>query len=165
MINKEEIMQLTEDYRGVWGINHSRHLLDLISIIGENQNYNEEVVWLAAYLHDWSGYSHWRKEGFDHAIRSKEVAEDYLLERGYPQELIAKVLECIETHLSAKKGRSIEAQLISDADALEFLGCVGMMRMFSMKPRDLRAAYEIAKKNDARNSQESFIERNSDRAS
>jgi HD superfamily phosphodiesterase len=146
MINKEEIMQLTEAYGGVWGIKHTERLLDLISIIGKNQEYDREIVWLSAYLHDWGGYAKWRKEGVDHAVRSKKVAEKYLTESGYDQEKLNKVLECIELRHSPEKGDSIEAHLISDADALDFLGCVGILRMFSMKPRDLRAAYETAKK-------------------
>jgi uncharacterized protein len=146
MIDKEEIIQLTEEYGGAWGSNHTKRILDMISRIGEGQKYDAEVLWLSAYLHDWGGYAKWRKAGIDHAKRSKEVAETYLLEKGYPQEKITKVLECIETHHSAEKGRSIEAQLLSDADALDFLGSVGVLRMFSMKARDLRAAYETARK-------------------
>jgi len=146
MINKEEVMQLTEEYGGVWGIKHTERILHLISIIGEDLKYDDEVVWVSAYLHDWGGYAKWQKDGVDHALRSKEVAETYLMEKGYGQEKTLKVLQCIETHHSAEKGRSLEAQLISDADALDFLGCVGVLRMFSMRPKDLRAAYEITKK-------------------
>jgi uncharacterized protein len=146
MIDREEIKRLTEEYGGAWGSNHTKRLLDLISRISEGQEYDEEVVWLSAYLHDWGGYAKWRKPEIDHAERSREVAEVYLLEKGYPQKELAKVLESIETHHSAGKGRCIEAQLLGDADALDFLGCIGVLRMFSMKSRDLRAAYETVRK-------------------
>ncbi len=36
-INKDEIARLTEEYGGQWGINHTRRLLRLISMIGEGQ--------------------------------------------------------------------------------------------------------------------------------
>ena len=55
-IDKEEIVRLTEEYGGPWGINHTRRLLQLISIIGKGQPYDAVGVWVAAHLHDWGGY-------------------------------------------------------------------------------------------------------------
>ena len=51
-IDRNEIARLTEEYGGQWGINHTRRLLELISIIGEGMEYNGEAVWMAAHLHD-----------------------------------------------------------------------------------------------------------------
>ena len=56
------------------------------------------------------------------------------------------MVACIVKHHSAVKSDSIEAQLLFDADVLDFLGCVGVFRMFSMKPRDLKAAFETSVK-------------------
>ena len=145
MIDREEIVRLTEEYGGAWGINHTRRLLKLISIIGEGQEFSADAVWLAAHLHDWGGYGKWAQEGVAHALRSKQVAEVFLAERGYPEGLTALVLECIEFHHSDDPSRSIEAILLSDADALDFLGVVGVVRDFSKNPRDLRKAYEATK--------------------
>ena len=58
-IDRDEITRLTEEYGGQWGINHTRRLLLLISIIGEGLEYNADAIWLAAHLHDWGGYSPW----------------------------------------------------------------------------------------------------------
>lgn len=145
-INKDEIIRLTEEYGGRWGISHTRRLLHLISIIGEGQQYNSEAVWLAAHLHDWGAYSKWAEPGVHHALRSKQVAETFLLERGYPEDLIELVLECIEFHHSGDPGRSVESILLSDADALDFLGIVGVLRDFSKNPRDMKKAYEATRK-------------------
>jgi uncharacterized protein len=142
-IDREEIVRLTEEYGGQWGINHTRRLLHLISIIGKGQQYNEDVVWVAAHLHDWGGYSKWMAAGVDHALRSRQVAETFLTERSYPDELLIPTLECIEYHHGADPKRRIEAILLSDADALDFLGAVGVLRDFSKKPNDLRKAYEV----------------------
>jgi uncharacterized protein len=117
--------------------------LHLISIIGEGQHYDPEVVWIAAHLHDWGGYSKWQHEGVDHALRSKQVAEAFWAEKGYPEELLQPILECIELHHSGDPSRSIEAILLSDADALDFLGVVGVLRDFSKNPRELRKAYDV----------------------
>jgi uncharacterized protein len=145
-IDRDEIVRLTEEYGGQWGINHTRRLLHLISIIGEGQRYDADAVWVAAHLHDWGGYAPWAQKGVDHALRSRQVAEPFLVERGYPAEWIEMVLECIELHHSGDPARSIESILLSDADALDFLGIVGILRDFSKKPRDLRKAYQTTRK-------------------
>lgn len=144
-IDRQEISDLTLEYGGEWGINHTQRLLHLISIIGRDVTYDEDVVWVAAHLHDWGGYSKWAQSGVDHAVRSRQVAEAFLKERNFPQEFIQHVLECIEFHHNGNPSKSIEAILLSDADALDFLGVVGVLRDFAKKPKDLRNAYETAK--------------------
>ncbi len=145
-LDRNEIAALTEEYGGAWGINHTRRLLHIISIIGEGQRYNEEAVWLAAHLHDWGAYGKWAQKDVDHALRSAQVAEPFLVERGCPKELVDLVLECIRLHHSGGPQRSYESILLSDADALDFLGVVGVLRDFSKNPRDLRKAYEVVRK-------------------
>ncbi len=149
-IYKDEMARLTEEYGGQWGINHTRRLLHLISIIGKDQQYNADVVWMAAHLHDWGAYSKWAKAGVDHALRSRQVAEEFWVEKGYSNELLPAILECIETHHSGDPGRRMEAILLSDADALDFLGVVGVLRDFSKNPKDMRKAYEIVQERKER---------------
>lgn len=144
-IDHAEIIRLTGEYGGQWGINHTRRLLYLISIIGEGVQYNQEVVWLAAHLHDWGAYPPWSQPGTDHALRSTQVAQEFLAERGAPDELVQPILECIETHHLGDPNRRIEAILLSDADALDFLGVVGILRDFAKKPKELREAYRSVK--------------------
>jgi uncharacterized protein len=145
-IDKNDITRLTEQYGGQWGLNHTRRLLHLISIISEGQTYDPDVVWLAAYLHDWGAYVPWARDGVDHAARSKQVAETFLAEREYPAEFNARVLECIEFHHNGNPKRSIESILLSDADALDFLGVVGVLRDFAKNPKDMKRALEASKK-------------------
>ena len=65
----------------LWGINHTRRLLELISIISEGMDYNGEAVWMAAHLHDWGAYSPWAEKEVEHALRSRQVADDFLTQR------------------------------------------------------------------------------------
>jgi uncharacterized protein len=150
IVNRAEIARLTEEYGGQWGINHTRRLLQLISIIGKGQTYNEDVTWIAAHLHDWGAYDQWMQAGVDHAIRSRQVAEEFWEQKGYPEELLGPILECIETHHSGDPNRRIEAILLSDADALDFLGVVGVLRDFAKKPKDLRKAFEVVQSRKAK---------------
>lgn len=141
--DKNEISRLTMEFGGEWGINHTRRLLELINYIGAEQNYNNEVVWVAAHLHDWGAYPRWTQVNVDHAIRSAQVAEEFLSEHEIPAAEINHIVECIRLHHVCGPHRSIESILLSDADILDFLGVVGILRDFSKNPKELRKAYEI----------------------
>ncbi len=144
-IDRDDLTRLTEKYGGAWGINHTRRLLHLISIIGADQIYDEEAIWIAAHLHDWGAYTPWAQDGVDHAVRSTQVARAFLAEQGCAEEFGQSVLECIATHHSGTPDRCLEAILLSDADALDFLGVVGILRDFSKQSKNLRKAYETVK--------------------
>ena len=143
-LDKDEIVRLTQEYGGSWGINHTCRLLHLISIIGKDFEYDTEIIWIAAHLHDWGGYPKWAQPGIDHALRSRQVAEAFLIEKELDPKLLTPILDCIEYHHGSDPNRRIETLLLSDADALDFLGVVGMLRDFSKKPGDLRKAYEVS---------------------
>jgi len=145
-IDKDEIVCLTEEYGGQWGINHTRRILHLVSLIGQGAEFDAEVVWVAAHLHDWGAYSRWASPGVDHAVRSAEVAEEFLRERKYPYASTDLVLGCIRSHHTGDPTRRLEAILLSDADGLDFLGAVGVLRDFSKSPRDLRSGFNAAQK-------------------
>ena len=141
-MDKNEIARLTEEHGGAWGINHTRRLLHLVEIIGQGLSYDGEALWLAAHLHDWGAYKPWAQPGVDHVLRSRQVVEQYLSEHECAPALQALILECIELHHAAGSDRSVEAILLRDADVLDFLGVVGILRDVSKNPRDLRKAYD-----------------------
>ena len=140
--DRDEIIRLTEEYGGAWGIHHTQRLLHLMVEIGEGLTYDAEIVWLAAHLHDWGASARWAQPNVDHCLRSCEVANTFLTERGFQDEVTARVLECIELHHTAGSDRCLESVLLRDADALDFLGVVGVLRNFSMNPREMRKAYD-----------------------
>ncbi len=109
-------------------------------------DYNHEAVWIAAHLHDWGAYAPWAQKGVDHVGALGQVADEYLTAHNCPADLKARILECIALHHKAGSERSLEATLLRDADGLDFLGVVGVLRDFSKNPRDLRAAVEQVKK-------------------
>ena len=145
-IDKAEVVRLTEEYGGAWGINHTRRLLHLTIVIGEGIDYNTDAVWLAAHLHDWGAYTKWAQKDIDHVERSLQVARDFLAERSLPSDFQTLVLECIALHHTGGSERSIESILLRDADVLDFLGVVGVLRDFSKNARDLRGAYQVVQK-------------------
>lgn len=148
-IDREELVRLTEKYGGSWGIMHIRRLLTLIDHLGAGRTYDADALWVAAHLHDWGGYKPWLQEGVDHAVRSAQIAETFLKERDYPVDFSRLVLECITYHHSSSPDRSLEAILLCDADALDFLGVVGVLRDFSKNSKDMKKAYETTRKRRA----------------
>lgn len=143
---REGVIQLTLQYAGEWGMQHTRRLLANIAILGEGLAYDQEVVWVAAHLHDWGATATFAQEGVEHAERSRQVAEAYLREQGYADAFSERVLACIATHHSGDPQRSLEAILLSDADGLDFLGAIGLARDFSKNPRQLRKGYDSLRK-------------------
>ncbi len=47
-----EIRELTLAYGGDWELNHVDRLLKLIEMIGADQAYERQLVWIATHLHD-----------------------------------------------------------------------------------------------------------------
>lgn len=146
MLDHKEIVQLTQEYGGDWGTNHTKRLLHLIPILADGREYNEEAVWLAAHLHDWGGYAQFAKPGVEHYDRSVQVVRDFLTERDCPEDLKALVLECIQFHHGGDPNRIIESRLFTDADALDLLGVCGFARCFAMVPRNLEGGLAAVKK-------------------
>lgn len=145
-MDQDEIVRLTDEYGTDWGTDHAKRLIHIVSMLGEKLDYNKEAIWIAAYLHDWGGYTKWMLPGVDHWTRSAEVARDFLTERGCPKDLMELVIECIANHHGGDPDRSIESRLFTDADALDLLGVVGTLRVFGMNPRNLKGAITAVKR-------------------
>ena len=84
-----------------------------------------DVIVLAALLHDIG----W-EEGRPHSEVSAEIAIEYLDSIGVAPELITKVGEIILMHSDKDTERdlSIEAKIVMDADLLDEIGALGIMR-------------------------------------
>jgi uncharacterized protein len=145
-MDHEEIARLNCEYGGDWAVNHSLRLVHLVSILGAGLDYDKEAIWLAAQLHDWGAYPKWVKPGVEHYDRSAEVAREFLEERDCPEKMKNLVIEIVHNHHGGKPERSIESKLFTDADALDLLGVVGTLRVFSMVPRDLKGAMSLTRK-------------------
>lgn len=145
-MDRAQIARLTEEHGGTWGINHTRRLLKLVEHISQGLTFNTEAIWIAAHMHDWGAYAPWAQKGVDHVLRSGQVAGEFLAAHGCAPDLQALVLECIALHHTAGADRSLEAVLLRDADALDFLGVIGALRDFSKNPRNLRGAFDQVQK-------------------
>ncbi len=134
----------TLQYGGDWGVNHAKRLMTLVKRIGEGLAYDRDIIGIAAFMHDWGGYNPWKQEGVDHALRSVEIIPGVLAELGAEGRAAARTVECAKLHHSCGADAPIEAILLHDADAIDFIGVTGILRNFSMQSRNLRGGFEKA---------------------
>jgi len=120
----------------IWGYDHCLRVLSLAEELAraERLDYDEEILRLSTFLHDIGLYrAYTLREGADHVRRSVAEAARILRDGDFPPKAARVVLDAIEHHPpGAPQGRSMEAALLKDAVALDYLGAVGLGRVFAM---------------------------------
>jgi uncharacterized protein len=105
---------------------------------------DDDVLFAAAFLHDLGVFIGHRPEDperlqqWNHVAYTCERAPDILRDAGFPEQKIAAVLDCIREHQPHDKPRSTEATLLRDADILEQLGAIGILRTAAKVGADTR---------------------------
>ncbi|GAA0643347.1 HD domain-containing protein [Brevundimonas lenta] len=117
-----------------WGWRHSErdYLLGMQIAREEGLTVDEDVMFAAAFLHDWGGIEPFAVEGVDHATRSVELAEPFLRNAGFPMEKFPAVRAAILGHMYDKDPEGPEAVALHDADLVDFLGATGAARMLAV---------------------------------
>ena len=137
---------LREHARPVDKHGHQPRLYALTLRIGQGLAYDDDVVFAAAYLHDLGVFIGHRPENpqelarWNHVLYTCEQAPRLLADAGFPAEKIPAVLEVIRTHQPQDEPLSIEATILRDADILEQLGSIGILRAVAKVGRDTRYA-------------------------
>jgi uncharacterized protein len=145
MINLSHIRDLTIEYGEGWAYFHVCRVQHLIEEIGTGLVYDKNATMYAAYLHDWGAFPHYHLAGVDHALRSMQVAEKEILPfTTIPDCSRQLVLEAISLHdfRDTRPAFSTESLLLREADMLDMLGVVGILREFAWGPNDLQACYQ-----------------------
>ena len=144
-MNLQDLERMTGEYGEGWALQHIHRLFKLIERIAADMDYDHEALSYAVYLHDWGAFPRFYRAGTDHALRSKEVAENEVL----PHTSLTStqkqiVIEAIETHdyRYMLPVCSSEGLLLREADGLEFLGAIGTAREFAWGPNNLRKPYD-----------------------
>jgi uncharacterized protein len=95
-------------------------------------------------LHDIGVFTGHRPEGeealtrWNNVVYAVERAPSLLAAMGFPMERSGAVVEAIRTHQPAEQPTTIEGTILRDADILEQLGAIGMLRAVSKVGRDTR---------------------------
>lgn len=123
---------------------HQPRLYELTQLVGEGQTYDDDIVFAAVWLHDVGVFIGHRPEDraqlarWDHVAYAVEKAPAVLKDAGFPPAKIAAVLEAIRTHQPAFTPATIEGVILRDADILEQLGAIGILRQVCKVGRDTR---------------------------
>lgn len=141
-IKTDKLETLILECGGEYGLNHSKRLIKLVDQIAEGRKYNKNIILFCSYTHDLGAFPRFAKEGIHHAIRSREVAETLLPNYSFDQKEQQTIFEVIENHHNKITGDSFESVLFRDADAIDFLGFIGIARDFSRIPRELKKSFQ-----------------------
>lgn len=125
---------------------HQPRLYRLACRVGQGTDYDDDVLFAAAWLHDIGVFIGHRPEDpaqlvvWDHLAYALRVVPGILESNGFPADKIPAVLEAIRTHLPSAEPTTLEGILLRDADTLEQLGAVGILRTVCKIGRDTRFA-------------------------
>ena len=123
---------------------HQPRLYDLATQLAENQPFDDDVLYAAAWLHDLGVFFGHRPEdpaalaAWDNVAYAAEQAPALLRQFGFPPQKIPAVVAAILTHQPSGKPTSFEGVLLRDADILEQLGAMGILRTVCKIGRDTR---------------------------
>lgn len=137
---------MREQARPLDKFSHQARVYELARAIARQEGwaYDDDVLFAAAWLHDLGVFIGHRPERveelakWDHVAYVVREAPSVLPGLGFPVEKITAVLEVIRTHLPDTEPACIEGILLRDADILEQLGAVGILRIVSKVGRDTR---------------------------
>jgi|WetSurMetagenome_2_1015567.scaffolds.fasta_scaffold26650_3 uncharacterized protein len=140
-INISHLRDLTIEYGEGWGYPHVCRVLRLAEEIGTGLAYDQNILLYAAYLHDWGAFPHYSKAGVEHALRSMQVAETEILPHTtLPENDQQAILDAVALHdyRDLRPATAPESLLLREADMLDMLGAVGVLREFAWGPNDLK---------------------------
>ena len=135
---------IRENARPADKFSHQPRLYSLAKQLAEGKAFDDDVLHAAAWMHDLGVFVGHRPEKLEDLARWDNVAyamkeAPAVLRRfGFPSEKIAAVVEVIRTHQPSGQPTCFEAVLLRDADILEQLGAVGILRTVSKVGRDTR---------------------------
>jgi len=125
-------------------LGHQPRLYALTRQIGEGMVYDDDVVYAAAWLHDLGVFVGHRPEdpvalsGWDNVTYAMKQAPAVLRDAGWAATKVAQVVEAIRTHQPHCSPSTLEGVILRDADILEQLGAIGIVRVVAKVGRDTR---------------------------
>jgi uncharacterized protein len=110
------------------GWEHVRRVYDLALRIADEEGADRLITGSAALLHDIGRLIH--RKGTPHALLSVEESREILKRYPVGSEQIENILHAIEAHSFSQgiEPRTLEARVVRDADRLDGLGALGILR-------------------------------------
>jgi len=130
---RKETQRYFVDARGSHDWSHTERVYNLCMHIGKKENADLDILTLAAFLHDIGRGEQDRTNGkVCHAAQGALLARELLDRYNLDEKTIEKIIHCIESHRfrSSTVPRTLEAQVLYDADKLDSIGAIGIGRAF-----------------------------------
>ncbi len=93
---------------------------------------DDDILYAAAFLHDIAAFAPWENTRLDHSDVGAQVVDTILKGSGFPMAKIDGVRGAIRTHMYYRDPVGPEALYLHDADALDWLGAVGVARIMAL---------------------------------
>jgi len=130
------VAQFAQDHfkNPAWGYSHCQRDYRLARELAaaDHVTLDDDVLYAAAYLHDMAAFEPWEKSGVDHADQAAALVDTILKNTGFPMKKIEAVRGAIRTHMFDRNPVGPEALYLHDADALDWLGAIGVARIFGL---------------------------------
>lgn len=123
---------------------HQPRLYALACRIGDGMDFDDDVLFAAAWMHDLGVFLGHRPRSPEQLTRWNHVpytitkTRELLAGWGFPCAKLEAVAEAIRTHQPHDEPQHIEGLLLRDADILEQLGAIGALRAIVKVGRDTR---------------------------
>jgi uncharacterized protein len=141
---KSVIDYIRGEARPVDKFGHQPRLYALGSRIGKGLEFDDDVLFAAAWMHDLGVFLGHRPSDpaelarWDHVPYTIARTRELLLAWGFPPSKIDAVASAIANHQPQNDPLETEAILLRDADILEQLGAIGALRAIAKVGRDTR---------------------------
>ncbi len=116
-----------------WGLSHSMRDYELAKQLAaaDQVAVDDDVLYAAAYLHDIAAFEPFKSRA-DHQDEAAKIVGPMLEGTGFPMAKIEAVRGAIRTHMYGRDPVGPEAIYLHDADALDWLGAIGVARIFGL---------------------------------
>jgi HD domain len=117
-----------------WGYSHSvrDYALARSLAAADHVKLDDDVLFAASFLHDIAAFPPWENEKLDHSDVGADVVVKILKDTGFPPSKIGAVQGAIRTHMFYRDPVGPEALYLHDADALDWLGAIGVARIIAL---------------------------------
>lgn len=117
-----------------WGYSHCLRDYALARELAaaDHVTLDDDVLYASAYLHDMAAFKPWENEKLDHSDVAADLVANVLMGTGFPMSKIDAVRGAIRTHMYYRTPAGAEALYLHDADALDWLGAIGVARILGL---------------------------------
>jgi len=135
---------IAKEARPLEKFGHQPRLYALAIEVGRGLTFDDDVLFAAAWLHDLGVFYRHRPEdpeelaAWDNVEYAAQRAPEVLAEAGFPASKVKAVIRAIRAHQPSADPDTTEGTILRDADILEQLGAIAVLRTACKVGRDTR---------------------------